>query len=100
MKRPQTPRPQIDLDELLNGNPTCEQVAEFFRVGEFHEEHYAVEAIDRWLVTNEEREEMNRLNLRIEDMLNGRVTGYESRLLAAELFHDWNVRLGFQYFRA
>jgi hypothetical protein len=48
----------IELDELLTGNPTWEQVADFWKNGEFYEEHYLVEAIKKHLRTPEHRQMM------------------------------------------
>ena len=64
----------ICLDELLYGEPTWEQVVEFFRNGEFCEEQYLVEAIKRHLRTELDRRELFDMDASIEDILNGRTT--------------------------
>jgi hypothetical protein len=85
----------ICLDEMLFGTPTWEQVVEFFKNGEFHEEQYDVLAIKKHLLTSEQRQTLFDLNLSIEDMLNGRIGG-EQRVYA--IFDQWNEKLGFKCF--
>jgi hypothetical protein len=90
--------PLIELETLLHGEPTLEQVREFFRRGEFHEEHYSVAAIKRHLLTNEQKNLMVIHDLSIEDMLNGRVAGEERNAIVAGFYRVWNARLGFAHF--
>lgn len=84
----------IDLDELLNGNPTHAQVREFFSRGEFHEERYLVQAIERHLQNEAERELIYKNRSSISDMLNGRVQGNFHR----PIFERWNDLLGYRFF--
>lgn len=87
----------IELDELLNETPTWEQVVEFWRDdGEFGEEHYLVNAIERWLLTEEQRKLMFDHRLSIEKMLNGRYAGTKENVKAVSgIFEAWNIKLGF-----
>jgi hypothetical protein len=90
----------IDLDDLLyhgpSNPPTWAQVVEFFRDGEFHEEHYLVAAIKKHLLTEEQREWMHE-RISIEDMLNGRTDGAYERDVV-RIFEEWNTKLGFHHF--
>jgi hypothetical protein len=88
----------IDLDELLNGNPTWEQVVEFWRDdGDFCGEEYLVSAIEKWLMTEEQRELMFKNRLTVEKMLNGRY--YETvSPMVHDIFKLWNDKLGFDRF--
>jgi hypothetical protein len=90
----------IDLEEALNGTPTWEQVVEFWRDdGDFCEEHYLVAAIERWLLTEEQRKAMFDHRLSIEKMLNGRyVDSLGVGMLVAGIFEEWNKKLGFKAF--
>lgn len=84
----------IDLDELLNGNPTWQEVVEFFQKGEFYEEHYSIEAIKKYLLTQNQKETLYRLDLSIEDILNGRVH-INGIKIKHKIFQEWNDKLGF-----
>ena len=124
---PRRPRPMdrdhqtIELCELLQGQPTWEQVADFFHYGEFDNEEYLVAAIKRHLLRPEHKVAMERhgRGFSIEDMLNGRVVeGWaegdevmeiqgtkfpnwdgEQRALARDwIFEQWNKALGFHCF--
>lgn len=95
----------IELDTLLHGNPTREQVQEFFREGEFCQEHYLVAAIKKHLRTPAQKVILDRLDLSIEECLNGRygdrpdaVSGKTQEILIAEMYADWNRRLGHKHF--
>jgi hypothetical protein len=87
----------IDLDELLNGNPSWEQVVAFFKDGEFHEESYLVQAIERWLLTEEQRKRIFDAHLSIEKMLNGRYGEKEESAVEA-IYNEWNAKLGHYQF--
>lgn len=89
--------PTIDLDTLLYGQVTPEQVTEFFRDGEFPQECYLVEAIERHLQNEQQREILYLSRLSIEKLLNGRYGG-EFENLVATIFAEWNAKLGFRYF--
>lgn len=89
----------IDLDELLHGDPTWQQVQEFFQYGEFCEERYDVEAIEKHLLTEEQRIGMFNYHLSIEKMLNGRYPcqGKEKEFVYS-CYEAWNAKLGFKAF--
>lgn len=89
----------IDLDELLNGSPSWEQVTEFFRNGEFHEESYLVEAIELYLQTDVQRQLIFDNRLSIEKMLNGRTQPQHSSI-TQQIYDEWNSKLGFKNFGA
>lgn len=88
----------IDLEELLHGTPNPAQVAEFFRSGEFHEEHYLVESIVKHLRTDQQRTDLAVADITIEMMLNGRVQGDANYALVDRVFGEWNTKLGFRHF--
>jgi hypothetical protein len=94
-QRPRIPRP-IDLDQLLYGTTTWEQVADFFKRGEFHEEHYLVDAIKKHLLTPFQLQRLRSLELSIEDVLNGRFHGTSEAV--ARIMEEWNAKLGFRSF--
>lgn len=88
----------IDLDELLNGEPTWEQVVEFWKEdGDFCEEKYLVQAIKKHLRTEDQRKRMFDLDISIEEMLNGRYPMDKFDLVDA-IYAEWNKKLGFQAF--
>jgi hypothetical protein len=87
----------ICLDELLTGTPTWEQVVGFWRDGEFCGEEYLVQAIEKWLQTEEQRKRMFDARLSIEKMLNGRFTADVEKDVDA-IFAEWNAKLGFKAF--
>ena len=88
----------VDLDEVLYGNPSFEDVAAFWRDdGEFHGEEYLIPAIKRWLLTPEERLKMYENDIDISDILNGRYLGSKSQFVCG-LFDAWNQKLGFKAF--
>jgi len=97
-KRVQRPRPKIELDELLTGTPSWEDVVEFFRIGEFHDERYTVAAIEKHLLTEEQRKKMFDLRFDIVKMLNGYVEGEEPQKVKYDIFAEWNAKLGFHHF--
>ena len=86
----------IELDELLTGKPSWEQVADFFENGEFCEEHYLVEAIEKWLLTEDQRKLMFDHRLTIEKMLNGRYA--EAEPIVYAIYAEWNEKLGTKHF--
>jgi hypothetical protein len=87
----------LDLDGLLFGTPTWDEVVEFWRDGEFCEERYLVEAIERHLLTEDQRKRMFDARLSIEKMLNGRYPSDQSPVVQA-FFDEWNTKLGFKTF--
>jgi hypothetical protein len=87
----------IELDQLLHDNCTPQEIADFFKGGEFHEEHYLIKAIKQHLLTPAQRQEMFEWDFDIADMLNGRVGGAACDC-AGQIFDEWNRKLGFQHF--
>lgn len=85
----------IELDELLNGSPQWEEVCYFFENGEFYEEYYLVEAIERWLLTEEQRKQMYDNKISIEKMLNGRCANPQ---IVQAIYKEWNDKLGDKHF--
>lgn len=73
-KRKSEPQP-VELDILLHGVVTPEEVQDFFRRGEFYREGYLVAAIKRHLHSEADMNALARLGLSIEDCLNGRYGG-------------------------
>jgi len=89
--------PLIDCGELIYGEPTLEKVQKFFLEGEFDEEMYLVQAIKLHLLTLEHKAAIDKLNLSIEDMLNGRYNGKQEPEVTA-IYESWNLKLGFHSF--
>lgn len=87
----------MDLNELLSGNPSWNKVAEYFKSGEFYDEGYLVSAIRKYLLTEEQKNSLNRINLSIEDCLNGRFGENEEKVVL-DIFAAWNAKLGFRQF--
>ena len=88
----------IELDQLLSGNATMEQVAEFWKEdGEFHDERYLVQAIEKWLLTEDQRKAMFDARLTIEKMLNGEYDDKGEKVDSA-IYAEWNAKLGFKAF--
>lgn len=87
----------IDLDQLINGECTIDEVREFFQSGEFCEESYLVQAIEKHLVTEEQRKQIYDQRLSIEKMLNGRYGAVEENAVQ-EICGQWNANLGFKFF--
>lgn len=87
----------IDLDALLNGEPTWDEVVAFFKADDFCEESYLVDAIKKHLRTEEQRKTLFDLDLSIEDCLNGRYTDQQGKVIHA-IYQQWNDKLGFKHF--
>jgi len=87
----------IDLDDLLHGSPSWTKVVEFFKNGEFHNEHYLVEAIKTHLRSSANRDKLQKLDLSIEDVLNGRY-GIKDEFFVRQIFNEWNQKLGYIHF--
>jgi len=88
----------IELDELLEGNPTWPQVVEWFKAGEFYQEHYLIKAIKKHLRTPQQKATMDKLDMSIEDMLNGRTSGNAMWDAEQKIFDEWNSKLGYKHF--
>lgn len=88
----------VDLDELLHGNPTWQQVVDYWRYKQdFYEESYLVQAIKKFLRTDEQKKILFDLDLSIEDCLNGRYTQKEYPKVM-KIFKEWNEKLGYKEF--
>lgn len=85
----------VNLDLLLYGNPTREQICEEFR-NDFPEEHYLVKAIKLHLMSQSDKRIIEQQNSSIEDMLNGRVSG--DNAWKRQMYDRWNAFLGFRCF--
>ena len=89
----------IDLDELLNGTPTWEQVVEFWRDKDFCGEEYLIQAIEKWLLTEDQRKQLFEHRLSVEKILNGRYYGGGAEgTFVHGLYDAWNAKLGFKSF--
>lgn len=91
----------IDLDQLLfplpETPPSWEEVVDFFQNGDFPDEPYCIEAIEKYLQTEEQRAAIFEQRLSIEKMLNGRYEG-DKEAFVYSIYAQWNAKLGFQYF--
>lgn len=88
-----------DLDYILYGEPTWEKVVEAFRRDDWDQEQYLVEAIERHLQTEEQRQLLFENGLDIVKILNGRWEQTPQREeVVKKIFSDWNERLGFVSF--
>lgn len=72
--------------------------AEDFHLWESGEEEYVVMLIKKYLRTPEQKAALDAMDVTIEDMLNGRVSGHPERHLQSAIFADWNQRLGTKHF--
>lgn len=91
----------IELDTLLYDQPkpaTWAEVLDFFKNGEFCQEHYLVAAIKKHLRTQEQKQILFDLDFSIEDMLNGRVPGEANGNSVQAIYAEWNAKLGFHHF--
>jgi hypothetical protein len=90
----------VDLDGLLYGDPTWEQVVAFWKEdGDFCEEKYLVEAIKKYLRTEEQRKRLFEVDISIEEMLNGRYQGTARNCKVVQgIYDEWNAKLGFKAF--
>ena len=86
----------IDLDELLHGNPTWPEVVAFWKSQGFDDESYLVRAIEKHLLTSTQCLLMLKHNLTIEKMLNGQFGMEES--IVDGIFDEWNAKLGYRAF--
>lgn len=89
---------RLELDYILYGDPSWDEVRKFFLDGEFYEEHYLVQAIERHLLTDEQRTLMFMNHLTTEKMLNGRVEGQAGLDAENQIYAGWNEKLGWIHF--
>lgn len=90
----------VDLDQLLYGQVTLEEIQDYFRYGDFDDEVYLIKAIKRHLMDNYLQNKLNDLCVSISEILNGRVD--ESRIdpiIYDICFDRWNTTLGFERFK-
>lgn len=84
--------------QSVTGNPTSEQIVEFLRDdGDFYEEKYLVQFIKKYCRDAEDRKAMERMDISIEEMLNGRFGGRFSSEVE-RIFAKWNKKIGYKYF--
>lgn len=88
----------MDLEGILHGKPSWNDVVFYFQNGEFFEEHYLIEAITKHLLTEDQRNRMHSNRYTIADMLNGRIEGAVAQDDAEAIFAEWNKKLGFPHF--
>lgn len=86
----------LEEHEILNDNPSWEEVQKFFLEEEFHEEHRLVTAIKTYLLTDKQKKALYKKDLSIEDMLNGRYVGTSEKFVY-KILDEWNEKLGFKY---
>jgi hypothetical protein len=82
--------PNVEVDYVLTGNPTKEELCRFFRQGDGEE--YTVQAIKRHLRTEKQRQTLHEMDLSLEDVLNGRFTGTQEPVIQS-MFDEWNAFL-------
>lgn len=88
----------IDLNELLHGNPSWNQIQDFWKNGEFDQEYYLIEAIEKHLLTEDQRNKLFYHRLTLEKILNGRFCRGKEEECADNCFKEWNNKLGFKSF--
>lgn len=90
----------IDLNFILFGSPTWEKVVAYWKVDEpWFQEHYHIQAIEKFLLTSEQRNRIAAYNLTIEKILNGRYGSVEEEMVTG-ILKEWNEKLGFYYYFA
>lgn len=87
----------VDLDEILNGNPKWEEVAEFFQFGVFHSEHNFKKAIRKYLMTEEDSNLLKQNGISLTDAINYEIE-IEHEDIVHDLFESWNKKLGVKAF--
>jgi len=97
MIHPEVDIKTLDLDYILYGEPSTQEVIAFFERGEFDSEEYQVAAIEKHLITEEQRKLLFHSHLTIEKVLNGRY-GMQHEAVIARIFIGWNNKLGFKLF--
>lgn len=80
---------------LAGTNPTPEQIAQYLQEG-VDDEMWEIEVIKRHLRTSEQKAWMDKHDISIADVLNGRVPGTLD--VERVLFDDWNTKLGVKVF--
>lgn len=72
--------------------------AEDFHLWENGEEEHKIMLIKKYLRTPEQKAALEAMDLTIEAMLNGCVSGYPEQHLTSAIFAEWNRRLGTKHF--
>lgn len=91
-------KPPIDLEELLHGNPTWEEVVRFWKEdGEFFEEKYHMAAIKRYLRTPEQKIRLDEADISLEELMSGSY-GHAFHSMTQGILKEWNEKLGFHYY--
>jgi hypothetical protein len=89
----------IDLDYLLYGNPDWNYVVNAFMENSFPDERYLVDAIEKHLLTEEQRKLLFENGLDVVKILNGRwENSIQRENVIKQIYSDWNERLGFVSF--
>ena len=87
----------IEMTELLYGNPSWENVQDFFKNGDFRENEYLIAAIKKYLLTNEQKQIMSTHNFSIQNMLGGQIP-HELIPIKTNIYQEWNTKLEVKYF--
>ena len=90
--------PLVDLGELIGFKCDMGKAKKFFLCGQFDEEYYLVEAIEMYLLTEEQRKRMFDANLTIEKILNGRFVSSDVGNVVQNILDEWNAKLGWKHF--
>lgn len=85
----------MDVDYILTGAPTTAELVEFFNEG--YGEEYTVPAIKKHLRTQEQKEQLDALDLSIHDVLNGRFSAVQEAQILL-ILEAWNQKLGKKVF--
>ena len=90
----------MELDDLfraarLGTGPDDARIKEWFKDGEYDDEKYLVQAIKMHLLTEQQKTMLFRVDLSIEDCLNGR---YGEQPEVEAMYEEWNAKLGFRCF--
>lgn len=87
----------IDLDTLLEGNPSWEQVVAFWKEGEFYGDKYFIPAVKKYLRTSEQQKALADADICLCEMMEGRYPMGQSHI-TKPIFKAWNKKLGFKAF--
>lgn len=91
----------LDLDFILHGGdkeqPTWDDICLYFKEGEFYEEHYLIEAIEKYLMTEKQAQLLYEYGLNISKILNGKY-GQDQQEIVYSIYKEWNDKLDFKKF--
>ena len=88
----------IDLDAILFGNVTMQELGAYFKNESFDSEEWLVKTIRKHLLTEAQRKTMFDLNFTVEDALNGRTETQDAWDAIQVIYADWNQKLGHHAF--